>query len=104
MKLREYCERLIFSDPVGHGRKGEELLWRKGYYDVVTTAKRLRKVWEKKFNVFVPVHYIFKCDVISFVMFFQNNSRYDIFTVEIKYKCQDRNSGVKQIREGTVAM
>jgi len=44
MKLREYCERLIFSDPVGHGRKGEELLWRKGYYDVVTTAKRLRKV------------------------------------------------------------
>jgi len=49
MKLREYCERLIFSDPVGHGRKGEELLWRKGYYDVVTTAKRLRKVWKKKF-------------------------------------------------------
>jgi protein SMG5 len=44
VKLREYCERLIFSDPVGYGRKGEELLWRKGYYDVVTTAKRLRKV------------------------------------------------------------
>ncbi|XP_021922099.1 protein SMG5 isoform X2 [Zootermopsis nevadensis] len=43
VKLREYCERLIFSDPVGYGRKGEELLWRKGYYDVVTTAKRLRK-------------------------------------------------------------
>ncbi|KAJ9575995.1 hypothetical protein L9F63_007095 [Diploptera punctata] len=47
VKLREYCERLIFSDPVGYGRKGEELLWRKGYYDVVTTAKRLRKnnIW-----------------------------------------------------------
>ncbi|XP_069679961.1 nonsense-mediated mRNA decay factor SMG5 isoform X2 [Periplaneta americana] len=43
VRLREYCERLIFSDPIGYGRKGEELLWRKGYYDVVTTAKRLRK-------------------------------------------------------------
>uniref|UniRef100_A0A1B6K720 PIN domain-containing protein n=1 Tax=Homalodisca liturata TaxID=320908 RepID=A0A1B6K720_9HEMI len=43
MKLREYCERLMFFDPVGFGRKGEELLWRKGYYEVVTTAKRLHK-------------------------------------------------------------
>ncbi|XP_063235074.1 nonsense-mediated mRNA decay factor SMG5 [Bacillus rossius redtenbacheri] len=43
MKLREYCERLIFSDPVGYGRKGEELLWKKGYYDVVTTAKNFRR-------------------------------------------------------------
>ncbi|CAG2056150.1 unnamed protein product [Timema podura] len=42
-RLREYCERLIFADPIGYGRKGEELLWRKVYYDVVTTAKRLRK-------------------------------------------------------------
>ncbi|GLH03494.1 Uncharacterized protein GBIM_09387 [Gryllus bimaculatus] len=49
LKLRDYCERLIFSDPLGFGRKGEELLWRKGYYDVVTTAKRLRKnnVWSQ---------------------------------------------------------
>lgn len=43
MKLRDYCERLMFSDPVGSGRKGEELLWRKGYYDVVSSAKRLKK-------------------------------------------------------------
>lgn len=43
MKLRDYCERLMFSDPVGSGRKGEELLWRKGYYDVVASAKRLKK-------------------------------------------------------------
>nr|CAD7198252.1 unnamed protein product [Timema douglasi] len=42
-RLREYCERLIFADPIGYGRKGEELLWRKVYYDVVTTAKHLRK-------------------------------------------------------------
>ncbi|XP_054287971.1 nonsense-mediated mRNA decay factor SMG5-like [Macrosteles quadrilineatus] len=43
MKLREYCEKLMFLDPVGCGRKGEELLWRKGYYEVVSTAKRLHK-------------------------------------------------------------
>lgn len=42
-KLCEYCERLIFSDPALYGRKGEELLWRKGYYDVVSTAKKLKK-------------------------------------------------------------
>lgn len=34
----------MFLDPVGSGRKGEELLWRKGYYEVVATAKRLHKV------------------------------------------------------------
>ncbi|XP_056644486.1 nonsense-mediated mRNA decay factor SMG5 [Diorhabda sublineata] len=42
-KLCEYCERLIFSDPILYGRKGEELLWRKGYYDVVSTSKKLKK-------------------------------------------------------------
>ncbi|KAJ8926661.1 hypothetical protein NQ314_020964 [Rhamnusium bicolor] len=42
-KFCEYCERLIFSDPVLYGRKGEELLWRKGYYDVVSTAKKIKK-------------------------------------------------------------
>lgn len=26
-----------------HGRKGEELLWRKAFYEVVVTAKRLKK-------------------------------------------------------------
>lgn len=42
-KFREYCERLIFSDPALFGHKGEELLWRKSYYDVVSTAKKLKK-------------------------------------------------------------
>lgn len=41
-KLCEYCERLIFCDPVLYGRKGEELLWRKSFYDVVATAKKLK--------------------------------------------------------------
>lgn len=42
-KFRDYCERLIFSDPCVYGRKGEELLWRKGFYEVISTAKRLKK-------------------------------------------------------------
>ncbi|KAJ8915213.1 hypothetical protein NQ315_015436 [Exocentrus adspersus] len=42
-KFCEYCERLIFSDPIFYGKKGEELLWRKGYYEVVATAKKLKK-------------------------------------------------------------
>ncbi|KRT78356.1 hypothetical protein AMK59_6526 [Oryctes borbonicus] len=43
-KFRDYCERLIFSNPLLHARKGEELLWRKAFYEVVATAKRLKKV------------------------------------------------------------
>lgn len=42
-RLRENCEKLIFLDPALYGRKGEEMLWRKVYYDVVSTAKRLKK-------------------------------------------------------------
>ena len=43
-KLKHYCEKLIFKDPLGHARKIEELLWRKGFYDAVSAAKQLRKV------------------------------------------------------------
>lgn len=42
-KFCEYCERLIFSDPVLYGKKGEELLWRKGFYEAVSTAKKLKQ-------------------------------------------------------------
>ncbi|GLV31698.1 Smg5 nonsense mediated mRNA decay factor [Carabus blaptoides fortunei] len=42
-RLRENCERLIFLDPILYGRKGEELLWRKVYYDVVSTSKRVKQ-------------------------------------------------------------
>lgn len=40
-KLRENCEKLIFADPLIYGRKAQELLWRKGYYETVSAAKRL---------------------------------------------------------------
>lgn len=44
MKLKDYCEKLMFIDPVGYGKKAEDLLWRKGYYEVFATSKRLNKV------------------------------------------------------------
>lgn len=34
---------MIFSEPLLYGRKGEELLWRKGFYEVISTAKKLKK-------------------------------------------------------------
>lgn len=43
VKLRECCERLMFVDPVGHGKKAEDLLWRKVYYDVIVATKQFWK-------------------------------------------------------------
>ncbi|XP_012525443.1 protein SMG5 [Monomorium pharaonis] len=58
MKLKEYCERLILKDPVGNVHKIEELLWRKAFYDVVYTAKRIRKgnTWNEKEKMLLSAH------------------------------------------------
>uniref|UniRef100_F6WCU4 PIN domain-containing protein n=1 Tax=Ciona intestinalis TaxID=7719 RepID=F6WCU4_CIOIN len=42
-KLREACERLMFTYSSDYGRKAEELLWRKVYYDVIHAVKSGRK-------------------------------------------------------------
>lgn len=42
-KLRDNCEKLLFLDPLNHGKKSLELLWRKVYYDTVSAAKKLRE-------------------------------------------------------------
>ncbi|CAH1796318.1 unnamed protein product [Owenia fusiformis] len=42
-KLRDYCERLMFYDPVEYGRKAEELLWRKVFYDIIQLMKQNKK-------------------------------------------------------------
>lgn len=34
---------MIFSDPALYGKKGEELLWRKVFYDPVSAAKKLKR-------------------------------------------------------------
>lgn len=60
VRLRDCCERLIFCDKSGYARKAEELLWRKGYYEVISTAKRLRKgnnmIWLPDEAAFVHQH------------------------------------------------
>lgn len=39
-KLKNYCERLMFYNPVEYGRKAEEVLWRKVFYDVIQVVKK----------------------------------------------------------------
>ncbi|XP_059574762.1 nonsense-mediated mRNA decay factor SMG5 [Alligator mississippiensis] len=42
-KLRELCVKLMFLHPVEYGRKAEELLWRKVYYEVIQLIKTNKK-------------------------------------------------------------
>lgn len=42
-KLREYCERLMFYNPLFYGRKAEEVLWRKVFYDIIQIIKKNRR-------------------------------------------------------------
>ncbi|KYM97949.1 Protein SMG5 [Cyphomyrmex costatus] len=60
MKLKDYCERLLLKDPIGNVHKIEELLWRKAFYDVVYTAKKLRKgnTWNDIEKTLLSVHLV----------------------------------------------
>uniref|UniRef100_A0AAV2MFM5 Nonsense-mediated mRNA decay factor n=1 Tax=Knipowitschia caucasica TaxID=637954 RepID=A0AAV2MFM5_KNICA len=42
-KLRELCVKLMFLHPVDYGRKAEEMLWRKVYYEVIQVIKTNKK-------------------------------------------------------------
>ncbi|XP_064609503.1 nonsense-mediated mRNA decay factor SMG5-like [Liolophura sinensis] len=42
-RLKEYCERLMFYDPALYGRKAEEVLWRKVFYDIIQLVKHNRR-------------------------------------------------------------
>ncbi|MCJ8745424.1 hypothetical protein PDJAM_G00130020 [Pangasius djambal] len=42
-RLRELCVKLMFLHPVDYGRKAEELLWRKVYYEVIQVIKTNKK-------------------------------------------------------------
>lgn len=44
MKIRDYGDRLMFTDPVAHGKKAEDLIWRRVFYEPVATVKKLNKV------------------------------------------------------------
>ncbi|ESO94590.1 hypothetical protein LOTGIDRAFT_232390 [Lottia gigantea] len=42
-KLKEYCERLMFYNPSEYGRKAEEVLWRKVFYEIIQVVKQNKK-------------------------------------------------------------
>jgi len=44
-RLQEYCEKLLFYCPLEYGRKAEELLWRKAFYEIIQLMKHNRKVF-----------------------------------------------------------
>jgi len=49
-RLQEYCEKLLFNYPLEYGRKAEELLWRKAFYEIIQLMKHNRKVsWKFQF-------------------------------------------------------
>jgi len=44
-RLQEYCEKLLFYCPLEYGRKAEELIWRKAFYEIIQLMKHNRKVF-----------------------------------------------------------
>ncbi|XP_049270388.1 nonsense-mediated mRNA decay factor SMG5 isoform X1 [Rhipicephalus sanguineus] len=46
-RLKDYCERLLFTAPLEYGRQAEELTWRKVYYDVVQHYKATKATTEE---------------------------------------------------------
>lgn len=42
-KLKEYSERLMFYNPIEYGRKAEDVLWRKVFYQIIQLIKQNRK-------------------------------------------------------------
>ncbi|CAK1542240.1 unnamed protein product [Leptosia nina] len=54
-KLRDNCEKLFFLDPLNYGKKSVELLWRKVYYDTISTAKKLREL-NTEFDSYLEMH------------------------------------------------
>lgn len=42
--VQQVCIKLMFLHPVDYGRKAEELLWRKVYYEVIQLIKTNKKV------------------------------------------------------------
>lgn len=57
-KLQEIAERLLLSNVFLQRLKVDEILWRKGFYDDVSTAKRLRKdnQWSPEERSLLQIH------------------------------------------------
>ena len=50
-RLRVQCESLILKHPKEYGRRAEERLWRKAFYDVIQKLRNHRKVSWKATNI-----------------------------------------------------
>ena len=44
LRLQDYCERLMFYDPIEYGRKADDMLWRRVFYDVIQLTKQNKNV------------------------------------------------------------
>ena len=44
LRLRQYCETLIFKQPLEFGKKAEEILWRQVFYEIINIVKSSKKV------------------------------------------------------------
>ncbi|XP_037567185.1 nonsense-mediated mRNA decay factor SMG5 isoform X1 [Dermacentor silvarum] len=55
-RLKDYCERLLFTAPLEYGRQAEELTWRKVYYDVVQHYKATKASAEEESVVELRAH------------------------------------------------
>lgn len=49
-RLQRYCETLIFKEPIECGKKAEEILWRRVFYEIINIVKSNKKV--KKISLF----------------------------------------------------
>jgi len=48
-KLQRYCETLIFKEPIECGKKAEEILWRRVFYEIINIVKANKKVIKQLF-------------------------------------------------------
>ncbi|XP_044006134.1 protein SMG5 [Aphidius gifuensis] len=115
-KLKDYCERLLFKDPIGHAKKIEELLWRRGFYDAVSTAKKIVKTneWSKiekslllthlsvgvgfYHHLILRIHLENKLDLAGFIDFaYPQNDCY--YVKDIKKQNQQQQQDDEQLKE-----
>jgi hypothetical protein len=57
-RLQRYCETLIFKEPIECGKKAEEILWRRVFYEIINIVKANKKVCKifDKFSLLLPYY------------------------------------------------
>ncbi|ESN94819.1 hypothetical protein HELRODRAFT_193801 [Helobdella robusta] len=55
-RLQEYCEKLMFTWPIEYGKKVEEVLWRKGFYEVIQLVRANVKELSTDVNIEKAFH------------------------------------------------